>query len=188
VEGRAIKRFISGKSAGVVDRPELRTPDNLALCRSSTTGARVSSLPTSSQVTGLVWSNHTKEIMSTHGYPDNHWTLWSYPSLAKVHEVTGAHDKRILGSSISPDGCTVVTGAADESLKVSGKQKASNERGERCSLVRESESGETENRFYPPHIPRSSLTNLTPFSPPRLAVLETMGTQDVFQDEILGEG
>jgi len=58
--------------------------------------------------------------MSTHGYPDNHWTLWSYPSLSKVHEVTGAHDKRILGSSISPDGCTVVTGAADESLKVSG--------------------------------------------------------------------
>lgn len=88
------------------------------LCRSSTTGARVSSLPTSSQVTGLVWSSHSKEIMSTHGYPDNHWTLWSYPSLSKVHEVTGAHDKRILGSSISPDGCTVVTGAADESLKV----------------------------------------------------------------------
>jgi WD40 repeat protein len=35
-----------------------------------------------------------------------------------VHEVTGAHDKRILGSGVSPDGCTVVTGAADESLKV----------------------------------------------------------------------
>lgn len=84
---------------------------------SSTTGARVSSLPTSSQVTSLVWSPHTKEILSTHGYPDNHWTLWSYPSLSKVHEVTGAHDKRILGSGVSPDGCTVVTGAADESLK-----------------------------------------------------------------------
>jgi hypothetical protein len=38
--------------------------------------------------------------------------------LSKVHEVTGAHDKRILGSGVSPDGCTVVTGAADESLKV----------------------------------------------------------------------
>lgn len=35
-----------------------------------------------------------------------------------MHEVTGAHDKRILGSGVSPDGCTVVTGAADESLKV----------------------------------------------------------------------
>ena len=46
-------------------------------------------------------------------------TLWSYPSLTKVQELQGAHDERILGSAVSPDGCTVVTGAADENLKVS---------------------------------------------------------------------
>lgn len=45
-------------------------------------------------------------------------TLWSYPSLTKVQELQGAHDERILGSAVSPDGCTVVTGAADENLKV----------------------------------------------------------------------
>lgn len=79
----------------------------------------MSSLPTTSQVTGLVWSHHSKEIVSTHGYPDNHFTLWSYPALTKIHTVNGAHEKRILGSAISPDGFTLVTGAADENLKVS---------------------------------------------------------------------
>ncbi|KAJ9117265.1 hypothetical protein QFC20_000411 [Naganishia adeliensis] len=84
---------------------------------SSTTGARLSSLPTSSQVTSLIWSNHSKEILATHGFPDKSMTLWSYPSLTKVQELQGAHDERILGSAVSPDGCTVVTGAADENLK-----------------------------------------------------------------------
>lgn len=90
---------------------------------SSTTGARLSSLPTKSQVTSLVWSHHTKEIISTHGYPEQSWALWSYPGLQKVHEVVGAHDRRVLSSAISPDGCMVVTGAGDESLKVSSLAK-----------------------------------------------------------------
>lgn len=114
----AIKQSISGKylvSLLQVDRFNLSQP------RSSTTGARLSSLPTSSQVTSLIWSNHTKEILATHGFPDKSMTLWSYPSLTKVQELQGAHDERILGSAVSPDGCTVVTGAADENLKVGSR-------------------------------------------------------------------
>ncbi|RXK39422.1 cell division control protein [Tremella mesenterica] len=83
---------------------------------SSTTGARTASLPTSSQVTSLIWSPHAKELLSTHGYPDNNLILWTYPSLSKVYDVP-AHDERILCSALSPDGCMVATGAGDENLK-----------------------------------------------------------------------
>jgi cell division cycle protein 20 (cofactor of APC complex) len=54
--------------------------------------------------------------MSTHGFPDNTISLWSYPSLEKIYDVP-AHDNRVLCSAISPDGTTVATGAGDENLK-----------------------------------------------------------------------
>ncbi|CAK9783578.1 putative activator of the anaphase-promoting complex/cyclosome [Cutaneotrichosporon oleaginosum] len=83
---------------------------------STSTGARTSSLKTGSQVTALVWSPHAKEILSTHGYPDNNLSVWSYPALTKIYDVP-AHDMRVLAAALSPDGCTVATGAGDENLK-----------------------------------------------------------------------
>lgn len=67
-------------------------------------------------MTSLIWSPHSKEILSTHGYPDNNISLWAYPSLTKIYDVP-AHDHRVLASALSPDGCTVATGAGDENLK-----------------------------------------------------------------------
>ncbi|ODN82493.1 cell division control protein [Cryptococcus wingfieldii CBS 7118] len=83
---------------------------------STSTGARTASLSTSTQVTSLTFSPHSKEILGTHGYPDNTLTLWSYPGLEKVWEVP-AHDSRIISSALSPDGTTLCTGAGDENLK-----------------------------------------------------------------------
>lgn len=83
---------------------------------STSTGARTSSLKTGSQVTSLVWSPHAKEILSTHGYPDNNLSVWAYPALTKIYDVP-AHDSRVLAAALSPDGCTVATGAGDENLK-----------------------------------------------------------------------
>jgi WD40 repeat protein len=37
--------------------------------------------------------------------------------MQKIYEFP-AHDERVLCSALSPDGCTVVTGACDENLKV----------------------------------------------------------------------
>lgn len=67
-------------------------------------------------MTSLVWSPHSKEILSTHGYPDHNLSVWSYPGLAKIYDVP-AHDMRVLASALSPDGTTVATGAPDENLK-----------------------------------------------------------------------
>ncbi|KAK4054488.1 WD repeat-containing protein slp1 [Microbotryomycetes sp. JL201] len=83
----------------------------------TTTSARLNSLITSSQVTSLVWSPHSKEILSSHGIPDHQLTIWSYPSLTKVVDISQAHDTRILHSCLSPDGSTIATASSDENLK-----------------------------------------------------------------------
>ncbi|KAF3921595.1 Beta-TrCP [Arthrobotrys entomopaga] len=82
----------------------------------STTGARVNTIECTSQVTSLKWSTSYKEIVSTHGYPDNQLIVWSYPSLVKCAEIP-AHETRVLHSSLSPDGQVLATAASDESLK-----------------------------------------------------------------------
>ncbi|KAK9379719.1 WD40-repeat-containing domain protein [Kockiozyma suomiensis] len=81
-----------------------------------TTGARVNTIDAGSQVTSLQWSTSYKEIVSSHGYPDNNLSIWSYPTLVKNGEIQG-HDTRILGSALSPDGSTLATVASDENLK-----------------------------------------------------------------------
>ncbi|KAJ7184117.1 WD40-repeat-containing domain protein [Mycena filopes] len=83
----------------------------------STTGARLHTHTTPSQITSLHFSPHRKELLSTHGYPTNAIGIWSYPGLERVAEIRDAHDSRVLFSAISPGGDMVVTGAGDESLK-----------------------------------------------------------------------
>ncbi|KAG8719121.1 ubiquitin-protein transferase activating protein [Ceratobasidium sp. 394] len=84
---------------------------------SSTSGARVNSLSTPGQVTSLIWSQHSKELLSTHGFPHNAVMVHSYPGMGKVTEIKDAHDTRVLFSAMSPNGDVVATGAGDENLK-----------------------------------------------------------------------
>ncbi|KAH6900293.1 WD40-repeat-containing domain protein [Thelonectria olida] len=82
----------------------------------STSGARVNSIDTGSQVTSLRWSPHHREIVSSSGFPDNSLSIWSYPTLVRNIEIP-AHESRVLHSCLSPDGQMLATAAADESLK-----------------------------------------------------------------------
>ncbi|KAL2419928.1 WD repeat-containing protein slp1 [Exophiala dermatitidis] len=82
----------------------------------TTTGARVNSIDTGSQVTSLKWSNHYRELVSSSGFPDNSLSIWSYPTLVRNVEIP-AHESRVLHSCLSPDGQMLATAAADESLK-----------------------------------------------------------------------
>jgi cell division cycle 20, cofactor of APC complex len=82
----------------------------------TTSGARVNSIDTGSQVTSLRWSLAYKELVSSSGFPDNSLSIWSYPSLVKNIEIP-AHESRVLHSALSPDGQMLATAAADESLK-----------------------------------------------------------------------
>ncbi len=71
---------------------------------------------TDSQVCSAIWSPITSELITSHGYVTNELSIWQYPTLSKVVSIP-AHETRILHSAISPDGTTVATTAANESLK-----------------------------------------------------------------------
>lgn len=110
------------------------------------TGACLNSVDTGSQVCALLWNKNERELLSSHGFTQNQLTLWKYPSMVKVAELTG-HTSRVLymaqvlyliTSHIhctyttfflihfffiiafdlqSPDGCTVASAAGDETLR-----------------------------------------------------------------------
>ncbi|KAI4295319.1 hypothetical protein L6164_035376 [Bauhinia variegata] len=80
------------------------------------TGACVNSVDTGSQVCALVWNKNERELLSSHGFAQNQLTLWKYPSMVKMAELTG-HTSRVLFMAQSPDGCTVASAAADETLR-----------------------------------------------------------------------
>ncbi|EHA8588955.1 cell division cycle 20.2, cofactor of APC complex-like [Cocos nucifera] len=66
-------------------------------------------------VCALEWNRHEKEILSAHGYGRNRLSLWAYPSMSKIVDLSG-HAARVLYLTQSPDGSTVVSAAADERL------------------------------------------------------------------------
>lgn len=77
----------------------------------------LSSIRTSSQISGLVWSKHKSELVSSHGYDDNKLVLWKYPEMSRVQEFEG-HLSRILGISLAPCGEIVASLGADETIRV----------------------------------------------------------------------
>ncbi|GMM44048.1 ubiquitin-protein transferase activating protein [Pichia kluyveri] len=86
----------------------------------SNTGCRINSIETESQVSSLQWGYSNgigKEIVATHGYPNNEIGIYSYPSLQKTGVIIDAHESRILNSQLSPNGTILATIASDENLK-----------------------------------------------------------------------
>lgn len=89
----------------------------------TTTGARVSSINTGSQVSSLQWGQSyngdimNREIVATGGNPENAISVYNYETRFKVAEIVQAHDSRICSSQLSPDGTTLATVGGDENLK-----------------------------------------------------------------------
>lgn len=83
----------------------------------SYTGSMMNAIDTKSQVCALKWSCNYKELVSSHGYTQNQITIWSYPTMRRVQDLMG-HRERVLYLAMSPDGTTVCSGAADETLRM----------------------------------------------------------------------
>jgi len=79
-------------------------------------GQCVNAVDTKSQVCSLVWSKDYKELVSSHGYSENQLIVWKYPTMEKVTELTG-HTARVLHLALTPDGETVISAAADETIR-----------------------------------------------------------------------
>ncbi|PJF17924.1 hypothetical protein PSACC_02231 [Paramicrosporidium saccamoebae] len=92
------------------------TNDRRACIWNSSTNTLMYAVQTDSQICGIMWAPLISEIITAHGYAGNDLCLWPYPSLEKIYSVQ-AHDSRILHSALAPDGTTIATCAANESLK-----------------------------------------------------------------------
>ncbi|KAL0877072.1 hypothetical protein Bca101_026777 [Brassica carinata] len=79
------------------------------------TGACLNLVDNGSQVCSLLWSKNERELLSSHGLTQNQLTLWRYPSMVTMAELTG-HTSRVRHMAQSPDGCTVASAAGDETL------------------------------------------------------------------------
>ncbi|KAJ2747108.1 substrate-specific activator of APC-dependent proteolysis [Coemansia sp. BCRC 34301] len=79
-------------------------------------GTALGSHDTRSQVCNLSWSHDGDELVSTHGYSENHVVVWKYPAMHPIALLSG-HTKRVLYLAHSPDGQTVATAAADETIR-----------------------------------------------------------------------
>lgn len=86
----------------------------------TSSGARVNTIETESQISSLNWgwaAGTGMEIAATHGFPTNNISLFHYPTLQKTGDIVAAHDTRILNGCRSPDGLTLATVSGDENLK-----------------------------------------------------------------------
>lgn len=92
------------------------TADRCVKFWNTSSGALLNSIDTGSQVCSIVWSRHQRELCTSHGYSENQLILWKYPSMTKIKELKG-HSNRVLNMEMSPDGASVVSAAADETLR-----------------------------------------------------------------------
>nr|UOP57028.1 putative wd repeat-containing protein slp1 [Thecaphora frezii] len=88
----------------------------------TTQNSRTLTIQTSGQITSLKWSQHYRELVSTHGIGTHESAkgminIWSHPSGQKVAEIE-AHEQRVLHASLSPDGEVLATVSDDEELKL----------------------------------------------------------------------
>lgn len=93
------------------------TADRCIKFWNASNGQLINSVDTKSQVCALLWSKTYKELISAHGYANNQLTIWKYPSMQKQAELTG-HTSRVLQIAMSPDGSTVMSAGADETLRL----------------------------------------------------------------------
>jgi len=110
-------RLVSG--GGTADR-RLRFWD-------ATTLSCVGEVDSGSQVCNVAWSANVDEIVSTHGFSQNHIVVWDtaastsssvpVPRPATPIATLRGHTSRVLHLAVSPDGRTIATCAADNSLR-----------------------------------------------------------------------
>lgn len=78
-------------------------------------GGLINSKNLGAQIYSINWNIFDKEIVTTHGLPKNHISIWKFPDLIEVGNIT-EHLRRPLFSCLSPDFTTIVTGSAEERL------------------------------------------------------------------------
>jgi len=86
----------------------------------------IGNIDAGSQVCNIAWSSNVDEIVSTHGFSQNHIVVWDtsattssstfIPKPAMPIATLRGHLSRVLYLAVSPDGRTIVTAASDQRM------------------------------------------------------------------------
>lgn len=71
---------------------------------------------TDGQVCSIVFSRLTNDLISSHGLPTNDISVWRTNGLKRVVQLMG-HEVRPIHICLSPDGSTLISASADETLR-----------------------------------------------------------------------
>lgn len=82
-----------------------------------TTCETLHSVQTGSQVCNLYWNESYNEIVSTHGFSQNHIGLWKGTDLSSVASFH-THKERILYMAASPNGSMIATAACNDTMQI----------------------------------------------------------------------
>ena len=102
------KRNLLASGGGSADK-QIRLWDSVS-------GCCLQAIDTGSQVCALEWNRHEKEILSAHGYAQNQLSLWRFSDMKRISDFSG-HSARVLSVAQNPEGSTVVSAGADETLR-----------------------------------------------------------------------
>lgn len=87
----------------------------------TTTGTLLHILDTTCQITSLIWSNFSKEIVVTFGFGDDNNRLivagYTFPNLSQVFKVNAGTNLRILSAVLSPDNESICVTTNDETIR-----------------------------------------------------------------------
>ncbi len=92
------------------------TADRCIRSWNTLTNTMIDCVDTGSQVCSLLFSKTVDELVSSHGYSQNHIFVWKYSGMRKLATLSG-HTSRVLYLAASNDGETIVSGAGDETLR-----------------------------------------------------------------------
>ena len=90
--------------------------DNSIKFWNATTTTILDSIDTKGQVSALVWSSATKEIISSHRSYAPRIVVWQYPRMDPIVELF-SRNNGVLGIALSPDNTTLLSAHQDETLK-----------------------------------------------------------------------
>jgi WD40 repeat protein len=93
------------------------TADKTIKMWDSSTGVTLKSIDTGSQVCNLHWNPEYNEILSTHGFSQNHLGIWKGSDLSNIGSIHH-HTQRVLFQCTSPDGSMIATAAPQDAMQI----------------------------------------------------------------------
>lgn len=86
----------------------------------SSTGTLINSFYGDSQVSSLIWSQSTKQLVATFGFGHNKSivTVYNYPEMSEKSIVLAKPETRALSSSLSADGSSICVACNDFTIRL----------------------------------------------------------------------